>query len=270
MKEQANFDVLIVGRKGDEGTGERDQLAVRIQIMQLDVFLPAHAPCLAEVPVIGGNAADVDPVRVPVCTVNQFAFLFRGPAGCPLHRGAGQAVGAGVVPADHCQTGLDARGRSFPEQIAVQPPSCGARDHQIRMIFLEQVAVDVGGVFHLAFDQSFAGVCGFPQLSDLGADHRHAHQFFRHRGFVTALPQMAVDGGGVDFVRSAHPAQEMFPVLVSVVHFVEVLLALIQPQPFNVKVFLPEFFLNLVCDAVIGQDHDFDPAVEHGPDHIGL
>ena len=87
------LDVWKVGSKVDKTAGERDQLAPRVKVVQLEIFVAGHQPPLPDITVIRRDPAHMDVLRLPIGTFNQFFLLQFRPAGGIGHVSAGDVVG---------------------------------------------------------------------------------------------------------------------------------------------------------------------------------
>ena len=137
------------------------------------------------------------------------------------------------------------------------------------MIFLKQVAVDLWSEAALRIHQQTAGQARLAQHFGQPADERHDLLAAR-RGFVTHLAQMPIHGVGVHPVRSAHPAQEMRPMLPGVRLRFKIMATFLKAQPLNMQAGALKAFDNLLADGVIGQHHHVEPALHQGRQHFRL
>jgi hypothetical protein len=69
------FDVLYIGRIGDEAAGVAEQFAAWIQFVQPKIFLAWHQPFFSKITIIGRDATDVDPPGRPIRALDKFPFL---------------------------------------------------------------------------------------------------------------------------------------------------------------------------------------------------
>ncbi len=69
------LDVLVIGGKADETGRVGDQLALQVEIVQPEILIARDLPGFAEITVIRGDAADVDPPRGEIVAQGQFLLL---------------------------------------------------------------------------------------------------------------------------------------------------------------------------------------------------
>jgi hypothetical protein len=69
------FNVRVVWSEVDETAGVRDQLTIWFEAVQAEIRFLWKLPLLAEVPIIGRDAADVDPFRIPIGAADKLLLL---------------------------------------------------------------------------------------------------------------------------------------------------------------------------------------------------
>lgn len=264
------FDIRVVGRKVDEAAGVRDQLAVRVEAVQLEIFVARHQPLLAEISIVGRDAADADLLGIPIRAVDQLILLELGPAGGPLDVRARDVIAGRIVPADDDGHVRDSPLGGFAQQVAVHAPARGGGDDQVGLVSVEEVGVQIGREALLNPHQEFAGPRKIPQQEDhqRGGDPDPQAELPAVLG--PHLPDVTVHCLGVDAARAADAPQVGQQPLHARLDLFGVVVGLLEAQTFEGQARLAEARRDLVSGFVVGEDDNFNARLEQRRDDVAL
>ena len=238
--------------------------------MAFEIVLARNQPFTADIPIIGGNPADVHFFRRPVRAKHQLLFLLLRPAGDMLGRRAGDGVTGGIVPADDGSCVGNSAGRGFAHDITVDSPARSIGDKHIRLVTIKQVAIQARGVPFLNLHQRLAGSGGPSQHFHQPA-HGNIHRPSSRRTlFNFNLANVSIHGLGVDAARTARPAQEIQPPLRVVMFMPVIIFGLLDVQPFNDQTRPRKAGGNTFDQVVVRQQDDFHAGIQQGRNDIAL
>ena len=156
------------------------------------------------------------------------------------------------------------------EHITVNTPTGGRGDDEIRFVFLEEIAIEIGCEVHLHPHEQFT--CPFEGAQEEDGDGggkpdaeaEFPAVFFEH------FPDVAVFGFVVDAPRAADPPQVDEQRLDAGVYGLGVLVGFFEPQPFEDKPVLPKALGDAIFGLVVGEEDDFDARIEQRLDDVAL
>lgn len=158
----------------------------------------------------------------------------------------------------------------FTEHVTVDAPACGGGDDEVGLVFLEEVAIEVGGEVHLDADEQFA--CPFEgaqeEDGDGGGEPDAEAEF--PGVFFEYFPDVAVFGFVIDAPRAADTTQVDEQRLQAGLDGIGVFVGFFEPQAFEDETILPEALGDAVFGLVIGEEDDFDARVKQRLDDVAL